>query len=143
MGNLMQLAASRQAKYNARPMDLSVVTVISKRIAFTNNYSIDPETGRKKRDEKGNIKLDHINYRIQLADGTITSILVRQDMVKNEPSSILGTTAHCLQVEGDELKADNDKMNAKAGEHYINVAELAFDFSNYELFAKAGGAISR
>lgn len=142
--SLLSGIVERQAIYNQRPQELATVVVIAKHVAFSNKYSIDPESGRHVRDDNGNITFEHHSYTIQTAEGNTTSILVREDKVVNMPPSgvIIGCKAFIRVIEGDVADKDYPKMNIKAGEHFTNVTTLTFSMDNAEWNARNGAKMN-
>ena len=142
--SLLSQIVDRQAIYNQRPQELASVVILSKRVAFSNKYSTDPETGRHVRDDNGNITFEHHSYTVQTADGKLTSLLIREDKVVNVPPSgvIIGCKAFIRVVEGDIADKDYPKMNIKAGEHFTNVTTLTFSMDNAEWNARNGAKMN-
>jgi hypothetical protein len=125
--NLLSAITDRQAKYNSRPMELTTATCLTRRKAFEFKYSIDPTTNRYRKDTEGSVTFTHYNYRIQLEDGSITSVLVRSDMIENDQGeAVLGKKLNILLIQGDEATEDHENLGIKKGECFVNCARISF-----------------
>lgn len=125
--NLLSAITDRQAKYNSRPTELVTATCLTRRKAFEFKYSLNPTTNRHQKDPEGSITFTHYNYRIQFEDGSVTSVLVRSDMIENDQGkAVLGKKLNILLIQGDEAAEDHDNLGIKKGDFFINCAKIAF-----------------
>lgn len=124
MSSLLSMHVAKQAQFNTRQLDLVDAVVLTKRMIdpakISNKFSKNAETGRLQRDENGTIILDHYSFRVKLADGTTTSLLVRHDHIEAEPTAYTGRKVHIVLAEGDPIPG------AENGEFYVNCAKVSF-----------------
>lgn len=138
MINLAASLADRASQFKSHAQEPVPVIVISKAFAFTGKYVKDAATGRHRADKDGNIEFTHYRFRVQLSDGKIINLTVRQDYIKNEPTLTDLTGKKALAILGEGKVADKDypKAGIKKGDVFINCERFVFD-GNYTLLERA------
>lgn len=134
---LANVLADRASTFKSHAQEPVSVVVISKAFAFTAKY-IKGADGRHKADKDGNVEFTHYRFRVQLSDGKIVNLTVRQDYIKNEPqlSDLTGKKALVILGEGKVADKDYPKAGIKKGDTFINSERFVFD-ERYILLERA------